>query len=227
MNREARREAELAATRRRKQMRMGRNIAILAVPLVVLFIVFQLRSSGSSETKSFASIQTSKGEIVAELDSSEAPKTVANFEKLAKEGFFTNQVFHRVSSSAGIIQSGDPTGSGNGGPGYTIKDEFPKSGKFKIGDLAMANTGQPNSGGSQWFIVTGQPGTQLPLKYSRFGKVVRGLGVAQSIEKLAPPSGDGPPTEEVGVSQITISKGKEPPKATAPQTAPSSAPPAS
>jgi cyclophilin family peptidyl-prolyl cis-trans isomerase len=219
LNRETRRQAELAAARRRKQWRTGRTIAIFAVPLVIVFVVLQLRSSGgSSEPNTFATIQTTKGTIVAELDRSEAPKTVDNFVKLAKQGFFNNQTFHRVSSNVGIIQSGDPTGSGNGGPGYTIKDEFPKSGKFKIGDLAMANTGQPNSGGSQWFIVTGQAGTKLPLKYSRFGNVVSGLDVAQSIEKLSPESGDGPPTEEVRVSQVRISKEK--PKATAASTTP-------
>ena len=222
LNREARRQAELAAARRRKQWRTGRTIAIFAVPLVILFVVLQLRSSGGSEPNTFATIQTTKGTIVAELDHSEAPKTVDNFVKLAKKGFFNNQTFHRVSSSVGIIQSGDPTGSGNGGPGYMIKDEFPKSGAFKVGDMAMANTGQPNSGGSQWFIVTGQAGTKLPLKYSRFGKVAAGLDVAQSIEKLAPAGGDGPPTEEVRVSQVTISKQK--PKAT---TGSSTAPPAS
>jgi cyclophilin family peptidyl-prolyl cis-trans isomerase len=225
LNREARREAELAATKRRKQMRTGRNIAILAVPLIVVFVFFQLRSSGGSEAKPFALIQTTKGEIVVELDRSEAPKTVDNFVKLANQGFFNNQVFHRVSTSVGIIQSGDPTGTGNGGPGYTIPDEFPKSGRFKVGDVAMANTGQPNSGGSQWFIVTSEPGTKLPLKYSRFGKVVEGLAVAQSIEKLTPESGDGPPTEEVRVLQVA--KGKHPPKATTAPSAPATAPPAS
>jgi cyclophilin family peptidyl-prolyl cis-trans isomerase len=228
LNREARRQAELAATKRRKQLRTGRNVAILAVPLVVLFIVLQLRSSGGSETKSFASIQTTKGEIVIELDRSEAPKTADNFVKLAKQGFFNNQVFHRVSSSVGIIQSGDPTGSGSGTPGYTIPDEFPKSGKFKIGDVAMANTGQPNSGGSQWFVITSAPGTQLPLKYSRFGKVVKGLAVAQSIEKLAPTSGDGPPTEEVRVLSVTISKSEQAPKPpTGPNAPATSGPPSS
>jgi cyclophilin family peptidyl-prolyl cis-trans isomerase len=119
-----------------------------------------------------ATIQTDVGTITASLDPTAAPKTANNFVFLAGYHYFDGIVFHRVVP-AFVIQGGDPTGTGRGGPGYTFADELPKSGAYKIGSLAMANSG-PNTNGSQFFIITGQQGTSLPPNYSLFGQVTSG-----------------------------------------------------
>ncbi|HEX6310372.1 MAG TPA: peptidylprolyl isomerase [Acidimicrobiia bacterium] len=212
LNREARRQAELAWVKRRKRLKAVRNVALLLLPLVVLFVVLQVvrdddsgDGTDSTAEPSFATVSTTMGDIVIELDPEEAPETVANFEKLAEEGFYDGLSVHRASSSVGVIQTGDPNGDGSGGPGYTIEDELPTKGPYQIGDVAMANTGEPNSAGSQFFIITGEAGTQLPQTYSRFGRVVSGLEIAQLIQGLAPPEGDGPPTQPVQLVGVTIS----------------------
>jgi len=135
-----------------------------------------------------ATLKTSCGDIVIRLDAENAPKTVNSFVFLAREKFFDGTTFHRVVPSF-VIQGGDPTATGTGGPGYDIEDELPTDG-YKIGSVAMANSGQPNTGGSQFFIVTGANGTQLPNQYARFGEVIDGQDAAKRIESLAPPGSD-------------------------------------
>jgi len=209
-NREARREIEEQLAKRSKRMRSIRNFAILLTPFIIIFIVISLTNSGGGSSNSsgsaapaYATLKTSKGDIVVQLSTAEAPKSEAQFVRLAKKGFYNGLKFHRVSSSTGIIQSGDPKGDGTGGSGSTVPDQLPKT-AYKIGDLAFANAG-PNTSDSQFFIVTGTPGTKLPLNYNRFGKVIAGLDVAQAIEALSPASGDGPPTTPVTLDSVTIS----------------------
>jgi cyclophilin family peptidyl-prolyl cis-trans isomerase len=225
LNREARRQAELAWMQRRKRLKAARNVGLLLLPLVVLFVVLQVvRDDDSSNSEpsnrgGFATVSTSLGDIVFELDRDEAPKTVENFVKLADDGFYDGLDVHRVSSTVGVIQTGEGSR-----PVDTIADELPTAGPYQIGDVAMANTGEPDSGSSQFFIITSEAGTQLPQTYSRFGRVVSGLEVAQLIQGLAPPEGDGPPTQPVQVLQVRISQSN--PTATTTTTAPA-APPSS
>jgi cyclophilin family peptidyl-prolyl cis-trans isomerase len=132
-----------------------------------------------------ATMQTSCGSIVIELDASRAPQTVNSFVFLAEKGYFDGQYFHRLDTSIDVIQGGDPTGAGAGGPGYSIPDELNGKLSYTPGTIAMANAG-PNSGGSQFFIITGPDGTNLDANpnYTIFGEVVEGLQVAVRIQRL-------------------------------------------
>jgi cyclophilin family peptidyl-prolyl cis-trans isomerase len=154
-----------------------------------------------------ATIVTSKGTMIARLDPVEAPKTVNNFVFLSRNKFYDGLTFHRVVKDF-VIQGGDPEGNGRGGPGYRFDDELPKS-PYKVGDLAMANSG-PDTNGSQFFVITGDAGAALTGNYARFGHVIGGLEVAKTIEGLADP--DAPPgdvaaqtpRETVTITSITI-----------------------
>lgn len=124
-----------------------------------------------------ALIKTNKGDIQLQLNPAEAPITVNNFVALAREGFYDGVTFHRVVPQF-VIQGGDPTGSGSGGPGYKFQDE-PVKRPYKAGTLAMANAG-PNTNGSQFFIcLEDQPG--LPPNYTIFGDTVAGMDVVRNI----------------------------------------------
>ncbi len=148
-----------------------------------------------------ATIATSCGDIVIDLDAKAAPNTVNNFVFLAREGFYDGLTFHRVVPGF-VIQGGDPAGDGTGGPGYTFADELPDDG-YPEGSVAMANSG-PGTNGSQFFIVTGDA-SFLPNSYSRFGTVTQGLDVATTIEKFADPDADpGDPASQVPTSTIWI-----------------------
>ena len=128
-----------------------------------------------------ATIETSKGVIRLELHEDRAPKTVANFEKLAGEGFYDGLTFHRVIPNF-MIQTGCPQGTGTGGPGYQFEDEFDDSLRHdRAGILSMANAG-PNTNGSQFFITHG-PTPHLDGKHSVFGVVTEGQDVVDSIEQ--------------------------------------------
>ena len=118
------------------------------------------------------------------LDAKAAPHTVNNFVFLARQGFYDGLTFHRVVPGF-VIQGGDPSGDGTGGPGYTFADELPDDG-YPTGSVAMANSG-PGTNGSQFFVVTGDA-SFLPNSYSRFGRVTEGLDVAKTIERFADPS---------------------------------------
>lgn len=130
-----------------------------------------------------ATIETNQGTIVIEFYSTDAPKTVENFQKLASSGFYNNLIFHRVIKGF-MIQGGDPSGNGTGGPGYKFNDEINKDSDlyktgYKKGIVAMANSG-PNTNGSQFFIMHAD--YPLPPSYTIFGKVVEGQDV---IDKIA------------------------------------------
>ena len=138
---------------------------------------------------SAATLHTNHGAIEIELFDDDAPKTVENFRKLAGEGFYESVVFHRVIPDF-MIQGGDPTGTGMGGPGYTFEDEF-NDHKIERGALAMANAG-PNTNGSQFFIVTTTAAPWLDGKHTVFGKVTGGMEAVDSIEKSDTDANDKP-----------------------------------
>jgi cyclophilin family peptidyl-prolyl cis-trans isomerase len=130
----------------------------------------------------YAVFDTSLGTFKIELFASDAPQTVNNFVFLARQGFYDDTVFHRIMKTF-MIQGGDPTGTGTGGPGYTIPDELPVKYSYEPGIVAMANTGNANTGGSQFFICTGSRAANLNAtpKYTQFGRVVEGMDVVQEI----------------------------------------------
>ncbi|MGD9795618.1 MAG: peptidylprolyl isomerase [Acidimicrobiia bacterium] len=154
-----------------------------------------------------ATVETNKGTFTIALDAVKAPKTVNNFVTLARYHFYDGVVFHRIIS-AFAIQGGDPTGSGSGGPGYEFADELPSSAdEYKIGSLAMANSG-PNTNGSQFFIVMGEG--KLTPDYSLFGTVTEGLDTTvKALEAVAnpDPSANGVPTmEPVYMTKVTVTE---------------------
>jgi cyclophilin family peptidyl-prolyl cis-trans isomerase len=232
LNREARRQAELAATKRRKQMRTGRNIAILAVPLVIVFVFFQLRSSGGSQpdrtfskrgnvtlkpdTLYSSRIETSQGNMVVNLDVASAPESVKNFVFLARKHFYDGLSFHRVAKDF-VVQGGDPKGDGSGGPGYQTQVETPANG-YQVGSVAWAKGEQdpPGTAGSQFFIITSAapaPGqgldalNQQPYQYGIIGTVVEGLdSTVQKIAALANPNATDDPASQRPTKKVTIKK---------------------
>ena len=138
---------------------------------------------------SAATLHTNNGPIEIELFEADAPKTVANFTKLAGEGFYDGVIFHRVIPDF-MIQGGDPTGTGTGGPGYTFDDEANQH-KVVRGALAMANSG-PNTNGSQFFIVTAEACPWLDGKHTVFGRVTGGMDAVDAISNLPRDARDKP-----------------------------------
>ena len=143
---------------------------------------------------STATIHTNHGAIELELFDEDAPKTVENFRKLADDGFYDGVIFHRVIKDF-MIQGGDPTGTGTGGPGYTFEDEF-NDHKVERGALAMANAG-PNTNGSQFFIVTTDAAPWLDGKHTVFGRVTGGMDAVDSIEGTDTDAADKPSSDAV------------------------------
>lgn len=152
-----------------------------------------------------ARILTNKGEVVVDLLESDTPTTVNNFVFLAREGYYENVPFHRVLSGF-VIQSGDPTGTGSGGPGYEFEDE-PVVGDYERGVLAMANRG-PNTNGSQFFITLDDLSGRLPKAYTIFGQVVEGMDAVDEIAAVPVEQGAGgevsSPTEPVFIENVEI-----------------------
>ncbi len=165
----------------------------------------------STEGSVSATMQTSAGPIGLILDRSLAPCTVNSFISLARQGFYANSPCHRLVTNPGlqVLQCGDPTGSGSGGPGYTVPDEvFPEL-TYGRGYVAMANTGQPDSGGSQFFLIYGQ--TQLPPDYTVFATISpEGLKVIDEIARagddgsLEPSPGGGKPNAPVTITSVDV-----------------------
>ena len=143
-------------------------------------------------------LQTTEGAIGVELFDEDAPKTVGNFKELAGKGFYDGVIFHRVIKDF-MIQGGDPTGTGTGGPGYQFEDEFNQH-KVVRGALAMANAG-PNTNGSQFFIVTTEAAPWLDGKHTVFGKVTSGMEVVDALEGL-PTDGRDRPTEPATIETV-------------------------
>src|SRR5213083_2199578 len=148
-----------------------------------------------------ATMQTNQGTIELQLFDEDAPKTVENFKKLANDGFYDRVIFHRVIPDF-MIQSGDPTGTGSGGPGYTFEDE-PNDRKVVRGALAMANAG-PNTNGSQFFIVTAESCPWLDGKHTVFGRVVEGMDVVDEISRV-PKDARDTPEEPVVIERVALS----------------------
>lgn len=156
-----------------------------------------------------ATIKTNCGTIVASLDAAKAPHTVNSFAFLAGKHYFDGSPCHRLTTSGiFVLQCGDPTGQGTGGPGYTIPDENLSGATYPAGTLAMANSGQPHTGGSQFFFCYAD--TPLPPQYTPFGKVTSGLDVLQAIAKNgeddANGPGDGHPKAAVIIETFTVEK---------------------
>jgi cyclophilin family peptidyl-prolyl cis-trans isomerase len=145
-------------------------------------------------------LHTSKGAIEFELFDEDAPKTVANFLKLARDGFYDGVIFHRVIPDF-MIQGGDPTGTGRGGPGYQFEDEF-NDHKVVRGAFAMANAG-PNTNGSQFFIVTADATPWLDGKHTVFGRVTNGMDVVDEIESVDTDANDKP-REDVTIERVEL-----------------------
>ena len=147
-----------------------------------------------------ATLHTNHGPIALELFDGEAPKTVENFRKLATDGFYDGVIFHRVIPDF-MIQGGDPTGTGTGGPGYTFEDEF-NDHPVERGALAMANAG-PNTNGSQFFIVTADACPWLDGKHTVFGRVTDGLDVVDTISQVETGASDKP-VADVVIERIDV-----------------------
>ena len=149
---------------------------------------------------SAATLHTNHGVLEVELFDDDAPKTVENFRKLAADGFYDGVVFHRVIPDF-MIQGGDPTGTGMGGPGYTFEDEFNEH-KVDRGALAMANAG-PNTNGSQFFVVTAEATPWLDGKHTVFGRVTSGMEVVDTISQVATDANDKP-LEAVVIERVEL-----------------------
>ena len=141
-----------------------------------------------------ATMHTNHGPIEIELFDEDAPRTVENFRKLAADGFYDGVIFHRVIRDF-MIQGGDPTGTGTGGPGYTFEDEFNQH-RIERGALAMANAG-PNTNGSQFFVVTTDAAPWLDGKHTVFGRVVSGMEAVDAIEGLPTGARDRPENDAI------------------------------
>lgn len=175
----------------------------------------EVPSKATAAGKTFvATVKTTCGDITFELDGTKAPQTVASFVNLAKNGYWAPSPCHRVTTQGiYVLQCGDPTGTGSGGPGYTFGIEnAPKDGKYPTGSLAMARTSDPNSNGGQFFITYKE--TQLPTDgggYTIFGKVTKGLDIVEKIaaNKALPPSPqDGTPVSPISILSVSVTEKK-------------------
>ena len=155
-----------------------------------------------------AVVTTNKGAYTADLDAKAAPITVNNFVVLARYHYFDNTVCHRAIPGF-VVQCGDPTATGSGGPGYEFADELPAAGSYKIGSLAMANAGA-DTNGSQFFVITGDQGVALSPDYSLFGQVTDGLDTTVKALDAAgnpDPAAKGvPPLEQMVIQSVTITE---------------------
>jgi peptidyl-prolyl cis-trans isomerase B (cyclophilin B) len=147
-----------------------------------------------------ATLHTNHGSIELELFDGDAPTTVENFRKLAADGFYNGVIFHRVIPDF-MIQGGDPTGTGEGGPGYSFEDEF-NDHPVERGALAMANAG-PNTNGSQFFIVTTEEASWLDGKHTVFGRVTDGMDVVDAISETERDARDRPRSDVV-IERVSV-----------------------
>ena len=168
------------------------------------------RPTGSLDPNAtyIVTLRTSCGAIAIRLDQNTSPKTAASFAHLARTGFYDGTVFHRIVPGF-VIQGGDPTGSGTGGPGYSTRDVPPQNTRYLKGTVAMAKTGAepPGTAGSQFYIVTA-PDAGLPPEYALLGKVVRGQRVVDRIGELGDPAsgGAGTPLQPVVIEGAKVTE---------------------
>lgn len=230
LNREAQRQYRETLARRRRRLKLARNLTIVGVPVIALLLVFDVfGSAGPAAIKRrytsapamtidpaktyVASIETTEGTMVLSLDAKAAPTSVNNFVFLARRRYYDGLTFHRVVKDF-VIQGGSPKGTGIGGPGYTVTGEVPADG-YHAGTVAWAKTESEPAGtaGSQFFVVLTDEGASplndQPYLYGYIGKVVSGLDVARNIGKLepnpAPSDGNSPPKRRVTIERILIS----------------------
>jgi peptidyl-prolyl cis-trans isomerase B (cyclophilin B) len=151
-------------------------------------------------------LETSCGAFTIRLDQKTSPEAAASFAALARDGFFDETIFHRIVPGF-VIQGGDPTASGAGGPGYSTRDRVPRDAAYEPGVVAMAKAGNepPGTGGSQFFVVTGE-GTGLTPDYALLGEVAEGMDVVQEIGELGDPAsgGAGTPLQSVVIEKATV-----------------------
>jgi peptidylprolyl isomerase len=178
---------------------MKRNTFYLAVSILVLAVAAGSASAAGEDNGTKVLLKTSMGDITIQLYS-DMPITTGNFKSLVEMGFYDGVIFHRVIDSF-MIQGGDPEGTGMGGPGYTIADEFTNHNRNDRGTIAMANAG-PNTGGSQFFINL-VDNSFLDSKHPAFGKVIEGMDVVDAIGKVQIDSNDRPLTD-VRITQAKI-----------------------
>jgi cyclophilin family peptidyl-prolyl cis-trans isomerase len=204
----------------------------LLVPLVIIFVVLQITNSDDSSSsnssndqiqrhyakapaqtidptaKYTATMETSEGTIVIDLDAAQYPTSVNNFVFLSRNKFYNGLLVNRVAQDF-AFQTGSPNNTQSGGPGYSVVGEVPTSTPaYPVGAIAFAKGGDQPAGtaGSQFFVVTGSSNAALPADYAGIGTVTQGLDVAQKIGELVPSNGDGPPTKKVTVKKITITE---------------------
>lgn len=168
---------------------------IIAVIAIAAIVYFTMQANQATQVL----LHTTEGDIVIELDKN-MPITAGNFEKLVEEGFYDGVIFHRVIESF-MIQGGDPKGTGTGGPGYTIKDEFSANNRNDRGTISMANAG-PNTGGSQFFINLVN-NNFLDKRHPVFGRVVKGLDVVDKIASTPVDLNDRP-IKEVKIIEAKV-----------------------
>jgi len=231
-NREQRREYESQLAKRQRLWKTARTFAIIAVPIIILGVVLSLTNSSNDSgsgattpptkaanlsapaqtidpTQAYsATIETTRGPISVAIDAQQYPISANNFVSLAQQGFYDNLAFVRAAKDF-VIQTGSPTQTAAGGPGYSVQAEVPTATPtYPVGTVAWAKSGSEPAGtaSSQFFIVTGSRGSSLQPDYAIIGTVTSGQKVANSIEKLAPKSGDGPLTKPVTMKKVTITK---------------------
>jgi cyclophilin family peptidyl-prolyl cis-trans isomerase len=196
---------------------MNKIYTIFALLIILIGIYYLIPSKTASVSinestvitattimKNTITLETNKGNIIFETYNSDAPKAVSNFITLANKGFYNGIIFHRVIEGF-MIQGGDPTGTGRGGPGYSFEDELNSNTEsYKIGytrgTVAMANSG-PNTNGSQFFIM--HKDTPLPHAYTIFGKVISGMEVVDAIA-ITKVDGDDRPLEKITINKVTV-----------------------
>jgi cyclophilin family peptidyl-prolyl cis-trans isomerase len=232
-NRALKLEQQAVQEKKQRFWRSARGFLLILVPIAVVFVFLALRGgdddSGNTEksdateqsvtelpapssvaidpSKSYtATIDTTEGTIVIALDAANAPNSVNNFVYLAENGFYDGLRFNRAAKNF-VIQTGSPSNTTVGGPGYTIQAELPTS-AYEVGSVAWAKSGGEPAGtaGSQFFIGTGSNVTSLPLDYGHIGTVTEGIDVAETIMGFAPASGDGEPTTDVTMRKVTITE---------------------
>ncbi|MGO9785887.1 MAG: peptidylprolyl isomerase [Stellaceae bacterium] len=179
---------------------MLKSLSLAALATVLLLAIGGPVRAADPENTLYLDVP--KGRVVIELRPDLAPKTVAHIKALVRRGFYDGIVFHRVIPGF-VLQGGDPTGTGTGGPGYKFADELPAAGRYELGSLAMANAG-PDTNGSQFFIISGGDGMRLPPSYSLFGKVVAGLDVVAAIDAVG--SSSGKTKEKVTIESVTVAE---------------------
>ena len=184
-----------------------KKILIASIVIIVAIVAINIMGSKQANTNTNVTLETTQGNIVIELYTGQMPITAGNFVKLVNEGFYNGVIFHRVINGF-MIQGGDPTGIGAGGPGYKINDEFTGSDldKNNRGTISMANAG-PNTGGSQFFINLAD-NNFLDGKHPVFGRVVEGMNVVDKIAQVKtdgdPPRGSNRPLEEVKIISAKV-----------------------